>query len=147
MEITESLMKTYEQIHSFYQNLSAEKLEFKYAEGKWTPKEILQHVMDTERIFSYRALRFARMDTAPLPGYEQDDYVMPSKANQRSLPDLLEEYKAIRRASITLFKSFDDEMWQGMGVASENKMSARAAAAILPGHELHHLTVIKERYL
>ncbi len=147
LEITSSLKETYQATITFFENLATDKLEYRYAEGKWTPKEILQHLMDTERIFAYRALRIARMDETPIPGFEQDDYVMPSKAHQRNIQDLLEEYKSIRQASISLFKSFDEEMWARMGTASGSPMSARAAASILPGHELHHIQVIQERYL
>ena len=147
LEITASLNKTHKDTIAFFENLPTGKLEFRYAEGKWTPKEVLQHLMDTERIFAYRALRIARQDSTPIPGFEQDDYVLPSKANDRTIQDLLEEYKSIRQASISLFKSFDEEMWARIGTASGSPMSARAAASILPGHELHHMQVINERYL
>ena len=147
IDIADSLLETHRQTLSFFESLQDDKLEYRYAEGKWTPKEILQHLMDTERIFAYRALRIARNDATHIPGFEQDDYITPSKANQRSIQDLLEEYKTIRHASIGLFKSFDEEMWQRVGTASGSPMSARAAASLIPGHELHHVAVIKERYL
>ncbi len=147
LEITESLLQSHHHMIDFFQNLPQDKLEYRYATGKWTPKEILQHLMDSERIFSYRALTFARKDNTPIPGFEQDDYIVPSKANRRTIEDLLAEYKTIRQSSISLFKSFDKEMWLSTGTACDNVMSARAAASLLSGHELHHIQVIKERYL
>ena len=146
-EITTSLLETFGKTVSFFKSIPEDKLAYRYEAGKWTPKEILQHLMDTERIFAYRALRIARNDSTPIPGFEQDDYVVPSKANERSMDDLLEEYKSVRLSSIGLFKSFDEEMWQRVGTASNNPFSARAAAAIIPGHELHHMSVIKDKYL
>ncbi len=124
-----------------------EKHNYRYAEGKWTVKDMLQHIIDTERIFSYRALRIARGDKSPLPGYEQDDYVGPSKANDRSFDDLLEDYKRSRGNTVALFKSFDNEMLAQIGTASGGPMSARAAGYIIVGHELHHMEVLLERYL
>lgn len=145
--LIDGLQTTLSETIAFYNSIPSEKLDAAYEDGKWTPKEILQHIMDTERIFAYRALRFARNDKTQLPGYEQDDYVPPSHANKRSIADLILEYQSIRQASILLFKSFDDEMFARIGTASGNPMSARAVAAIICGHERHHVGVIKERYL
>src|SRR6185369_8134008 len=124
-----------------------EKLTYRYADGKWTIKEILGHLIDDERIYAYRALRFARNDQTELAGLEQDAYVIESGANERSLDDLLEEFAVVRRATIALFTSFDDEMLKRCGVASGNVMSVRAIAYHIAGHELRHLNVIRERYL
>jgi len=131
----------------FYNQLNEEQLTTSYAEGKWTPKEILVHVMDTERIFNYRALRFARKDEIDLPGYEQDDYVGPSMANEREIASILEEYETQRKSSILLFKNFTDEMLERSGSGSGRPMSVRAAGFIHVGHEMHHIQVIKDRYL
>jgi hypothetical protein len=103
--------------------------------------------MDAERIFTYRALRIARKDKTPLPGFEQDDYVLPSQANKRSIEDLIIEYKAIKAATVSLFDSFSDEMLMELGIASNNPVSVRAIGFIIMGHEIHHCEVIKERYL
>lgn len=132
---------------AFFQNLPIEKLEYQYEVGKWTPKDILQHIIDTERIFSYRALRFARFDNTNLPGYEENEYAAVANANQRSISDLIEEYKAVKLATIYLFKSFTEEMLLHIGHANQAPASVRAIGYIIAGHELHHIQVIKERYL
>lgn len=132
---------------NFFKNIEATKLNYRYAEGKWTPKEILIHLIDTERIFAYRALRFARKDNTPLKGYEQDDYIRPSKAYSRTVGSLLEEYKSVREATLTLFKSMDEEMLKCTGEASDSELSVRAAGFIIAGHDRSHIALIKERYL
>jgi len=132
---------------SFLESIPLEKLEFRYAKGKWTIKEIIQHLMDAERIFSYRALRIARQDKTPLPGFEQDDYVVPSQANKRSFEDLVNELKSIKSSTVTLFNSFSDDMLMQLGTASNSPFSVRAIGFIIMGHEIHHCKVIKERYL
>lgn len=128
-------------------SLPAEKLAYRYAEGKWTIKEILVHLSDDERIYAYRALRFARNDKTELPGFEQDDYARYSGANERSLDDILEELTTVRSATISLFNSFDNEALLRAGVANGHIMSVRAAAFHIAGHELHHINIIKARYL
>ncbi len=134
-------------IDAFLTALPADRWEYRYAEGKWTIKEALLHVIDTERIFAYRALTIARGDTTSLPGYEQDDYVPTSAANTRSSSSLLEEYAAVRQATLTLLGNLPEEAWGRIGTANEKPVSVRAIAYMLAGHELHHLTIIKERYL
>ena len=124
-----------------------DKLTYRYAENKWTIKEILVHIMDDERIYAYRALRIARNDKTPLPGFEQDDYVPFSKANQRSLASILREYKTVRQATVSLFTSFNMEDLLRIGTANDHPVSVRALAWHIAGHELHHLNIIKERYL
>ena len=124
-----------------------EKLTTPCAPGEWTMKEILGHVTDTERIFAYRALRFARNDTIELPGFEQDDYVRYSGANARSIADLLEEFTAVRLATIALLNSLGEETWTKSGTANGHTLSVRAAAYIIAGHELHHIESIKRNYL
>lgn len=119
---------------------------FRYAPDKWTVKEVLGHMTDTERIFSYRALRIARGDQTPLPGFEQDDYVRGGSFAQRSLADLAEEFGLVRAASIALFKSLPGDAWQRRGVASKNEVTVRALAFICAGHELHHRLILEERY-
>lgn len=119
---------------------------FRYAPGKWTVKEVLGHVLDAERIFTYRALRIARADQKPLQGFEQDDFVRVAGSNERTLGDLTEEFALVRGASIALFRSLRDEAWERRGVASNNEVTVRALAYITAGHELHHRHVVEERY-
>jgi hypothetical protein len=127
-------------------SLSEADGDFRYAAEKWSVKEVLGHVNDTERIMSYRALRIGRGDNTPLPGYEQDDYVKTGEFGRMSVEDLLEEYIAVRRATLSLLRHFDDAAWQRTGVASENPASARALAYIVAGHELHHRRILEEKY-
>lgn len=131
----------------FYQNIPSEKLEHAYAEGKWTPKDILLHIIDTERVFVYRAMRIARQDKTEMVGFEQDDYVDAGKANNRTINSLIEEYKAVRNATIVLFDSFSDEELKSIGKANGSPVSVRAIGYIITGHENHHNNVIRERYL
>lgn len=132
---------------TFYKTLSEESLLLRYEEGKWTPKEVLLHLIDTERIFSYRALRFGRFDTTALAGFEQDDYVASSNANGRSIDSLIEEYESVRRASIALYTNLSVASITAIGEASGSPLSAAAAGFIIAGHERHHIRIIKERYL
>ena len=147
LSLKDGLITSGEKTLSFLNSLPKDKLEFRYAEGKWTIKEIILHLMDAERVFSYRALRIARHDKTPLPGFEQDDYIVPSQANKRSLDDLINEYKAIRLSTVALFNSFSDDMLVQLGTASNSPVSVRAIGFIIMGHEIHHCEVIKERYL
>jgi len=146
-DVINSLEKGVIGVNDLMASLTEEKLQSAYAEGKWTIKEVLQHIMDTERIFCNRALRFARNDKTELPGYEQDDYVPFSGANERNSMEMLREYNAIRQATITLFQGFSDEMLTRVGVASGSNMSVRAIAHVITGHERHHMNVLKEHYL
>ncbi|HET6975327.1 MAG TPA: DinB family protein [Pyrinomonadaceae bacterium] len=141
--LEDNLHATTEFLHA----VPEEKLSYRYAEGKWTIKEIIAHLIDDERIYVYRALRFARNDQTELPGFEQDDYAIESGANERSLDDLLEEFAAVRKSTIALFNSLCDRVLTRSGVASGNVMSVRAIAYHLAGHELRHINIIKERYL
>lgn len=118
-----------------------------YAEGKWTIKEVISHLLDGERIFGYRLLRIARGDATPLEGFEQDDYIATSHANERSFTDLLCEFGELRAANLRLMLSLDEADWQRTGTASGYPVSARALAFIMAGHVRHHLNVIAERYL
>jgi DinB family protein len=121
--------------------------EIRYAPGKWSLKEVLGHINDGERILSYRALRISRGDATPIEGYEQDDYVRNSPFGQRPLSDLIEDYIAVRRASISLFRNLDEAAWTRRGVANKNEVTVRALAYIIAGHELHHRRIIEEKYL
>lgn len=118
-----------------------------YAPGKWTVRDIIQHVTDTERIFQYRALRFARKDPAPLPGFEQDDYARWAGAGERELSELLEELKTVRLSTIFLFRGFSDDALQRRGTAGGNLLSVLATGFVITGHQEHHLRIIREKYL
>ena len=128
-------------------SIPSEKGDYRYAPGKWSIKELLGHVIDGERIFAYRALRFGRNDQTALNGFEQDDYVAAGAFDKRELSDLIDEFEEVRRATIHLFRGFDETAWTRRGVASENEVSVRALAYIIAGHELHHMGVLRERYL
>ena len=128
-------------------SLPEDKLLYRYAKDKWTIKEILVHIIDDERIYAYRALRFARDDKTELPGFDQDNYALSSRANERSIENILEEYEAVRNATITLFNGLPENSFMRMGVANRNKATVRALAYHIAGHELHHINIIKEKYL
>jgi hypothetical protein len=117
-----------------------------YAPGKWTAKDIIQHLIDAERVFSYRAMRFARNDKTQLPGFEENDYAVTANASKRNMDDLLDEYYLVRNSTIKLFKSFTDEMLMREGVIPSGNVSVLAIGFIMPGHTIHHLNVLKERY-
>jgi hypothetical protein len=120
---------------------------YRYAEGKWSVKELIGHVTDGERIFAYRALRFSRGDATPLAGFEQDDYVRGGGFDRRGLKDLIDEFEHVRRATISLFSSLDGEAWSRRGSANQNEMSVRAIAFVVAGHERHHVEILQTRYL
>ena len=141
------LKSSFDEALKFYLSVSPEKLTYRYAEGKWSVKEILCHLIDTERIFCYRALRFARQDKTVLSGFDENDYVQFSDADNRSMEDLLEEYKSVRLSTIALFKSFTESALLNIGVAGTGQVSVRALGFLIIGHEKHHIRIIKERYL
>jgi uncharacterized damage-inducible protein DinB len=120
--------------------------DYRYAPGKWSAKEVLGHVCDTERIFAYRALRIARADQTPIEGYEQDDYVRNGPFAQAPLPELIEDYIAVRRATLTLLRNLDESAWTRHGIANKNEVTVRALAYIIAGHELHHRKILEEKY-
>ena len=130
----------------FIQSLPKEKLTYRYAEGKWTIKEVLLHIIDDERVYAYRALRFARNDQTELPGFEQDDYARHSNANARSGKSILQEFTAVRKATLALFAGLPENAFTRTGVANNHSVSVRALAYHLAGHEMHHLNIIKQRY-
>ncbi len=134
-------------LESFYTNLPESKADYAYAPGKWTLKEVLQHVTDTERIFSYRLLRIARKDATPLPSFEENDYVANADANRRSFDAIKQEFLAVRKASNLLIESLTPAQLNNRGIVSGTETSANAIAFILFGHLMHHKAVIEERYL
>lgn len=146
-EIHQSLALAEYDLSSLVEKLPEEVGDLRYAPGKWSIKELLIHLMDTERIFANRALRIARRDTTPLPGFEQDDYIPASDAQRRSLADILEERNAIRLSTLLMFKSFSEDALMRRGLADGNPISVRAIGYILAGHDLHHLRILQDRYL
>lgn len=131
----------------FVQNIPMDKFDYRYAEGKWTIKEIIQHLIDTERVFSYRAMRISRNDKTPLAGFDENDYVANTNANERNLQELLTEMAVVRQSTLSLFKSFTDKQLLRTGTASNNAVSVRAIGFIIMGHQKHHQNIFKERYL
>lgn len=120
--------------------------DFRYAPDKWTAKEVLGHVCDTERIFAYRALRIARGDRTPIEGFEQDDYVRNGPWGRIALAEVIEDYIAVRRATLTLLRNLDEAAWLRKGIANKNEVSVRAIAYTLAGHEVHHRRILEEKY-
>nr|MBA3558910.1 DinB family protein [Gemmatimonadaceae bacterium] len=114
---------------------------------KWSIKEVIGHMADTERVFCYRALRFARGDGTPLPSFDENDYVLNANFAQRTIMDLADEYDAVRRATILLFRNFSPDAFMRIGTASEREFTVRALVYIVAGHERHHLALLRERYL
>ncbi|MBA3711370.1 MAG: DinB family protein [Pyrinomonadaceae bacterium] len=145
--ILKHLRDNYLITRDFIFSLPEEKLTYRYADGKWTIKEILLHIVDDERIYAYRALRFARNDKTELPGFEQDEHAAYSGANKRSIRSILREFSTVRSSTISLFSGLDDNSFTRVGMANGNVMSVRAAAYHIAGHELRHMNIIKERYL
>lgn len=131
---------------AYIRNIPEDKADYAYAEGKWTVRQALGHIIDTERIMAYRALRIARQDTTPLPGYEQDDYVTVSDVSDRSLSSYAEEFEVVRKSNMFLFRSFKEEALNCKGIASEQPVSVRALLYIVAGHLEHHIRIFEERY-
>jgi hypothetical protein len=145
--LLEQYHSVFEQTQKLVLSLSEEKLNYRYAEGKWCIKEILMHLADGERIFTYRALRFARKDPTNLAGFDENLYVPESKAAGRKITDIMKEFSTVRAATIELVKTFDEDSLRRKGTANDKEISVRALAYIILGHEMHHVNVIKERYL
>lgn len=142
-----TLKESAESTPVFLHALTPAQWNHRYASGKWNIKEVVVHVADSERIFAYRALRIARGDKTPLPGFEQNDYVPLSNASARSPESIINEYRAVRNATLAMFNNFDHDMLNQMGTASDTPVSALALGFIIAGHEQHHLNILKERYL
>ena len=132
---------------NFIENISVEKHNYKYQEDKWSIKDIVRHIIDAERIFAYRALRFARFDKSPIPGFEENDYAANTDTTTIEMADLLQEFILVRKSTIKLFESFSQEMLSAKGIASGKEISVLAIGFIISGHAIHHESVIRERYL
>lgn len=146
-DIVATLQKQAQETRDLLGKLTADQSEFRYAAGKWSVKEVLGHVNDTERIMAYRVLRIARGDQTPIEGFEQDDYIAGGKFGRRTLDDLLQEFMTIRNATIQLIRHLDAETAERRGTANHKQISARAVVYVIAGHELHHRRILQEKYL
>lgn len=140
--LNEQNKQTQEVLNSF----SELRGNYRYADGKWTVKEVVGHLLDTERVFAYRALCIARGEKKSLPGFEQDDYVREGNFNSRNLPDLNYEFRLLRESNLLTFRSFSEDMLNKRGTANESPVTVRAILWIIAGHEKHHVNILRERY-
>jgi hypothetical protein len=145
--VLEHLESNLDATSAFLRSLPDDLLLYRYAANKWTIKEIVQHLSDDERIYAYRALRFARGDATDLPGFDQDAYTQQAAANRRTLDELLYEFATVRAATLSLYAGFGEDVLTRAGIASGNVMSVRAIAYHIAGHELRHMHIIRDRYL
>lgn len=141
-----ALEASLQEAEDFLPTIPAEKEDFRYAEGKWTVKELLQHVIDTERIMAYRALCFARNEKTPLPGFDENAYVDAVDVSNRKLDEMAAEFLEVKRSSLSMFRSFMPEALLRQGTMSGGPASVRALAFIIAGHQKHHFNILKERY-
>ena len=145
--ITDAFRNQQAFLNDFFDGIPEEKTKEGYAPGKWTLKELLQHIIDAERIFAYRSLCIARKETLSLPGFNENEYAANSQANTRSWKNIVEEMKQVRKSTEMLFESFSDNMLNQVGLSNNNQITVNALGFIMVGHLVHHVGVIKERYL
>lgn len=145
--VTEAIDKYGTAVVDFFKSIPEEKAVYRYAEGKWSLKEVLLHITDTERIMCYRALCMARKDKTPLPGFDENLYALNSNADNRKWQNLLTEFEASRKSTDILVKSFDEEQLEQQGITNNLPNTVNAICYIIYGHMLHHINVVKERYL
>jgi len=141
------LQNQMQETEDFFNSIPEEKYLYKYAEGKWSIKEVIQHIIDTERVFVYRALAFSRKDVHILPSMDENNYAANSNADSRKFQDLIDEFLAVRKSAIFLFNSFSSEQLDAVGKASDYEMSVKAMGYTIAGHAAHHINILKERYL
>lgn len=146
-EIVAALENQIGEMQKLFAGVSDERASYAYAEGKWNIRQLFGHVIDGEKVFAYRALRFSRNDQTPLAGFEENFYVSNSNFDDYKIADLLEEFSLLRKANVIFFANLTDEMWSRTGTASENSISVRALAYIMVGHVRHHAKILRERYL
>ena len=145
--IIDNLSSQLNETKSLLGSISEDQGSLRYAVGKWSVKELIGHIIDSERVFGYRALRFARGDQTPLSGFDQDVFMKHATFDSYKIGELSEEYEQVRRGHVSLYRRFGEEAWQRQGVVNENEVSVRALAYIMAGHELHHLNILRSRYL
>lgn len=146
-DLQEALITSRRKLLKLAKKISEKQSNYSYAEGKWTIKELLQHVIDAERVFCYRALSFARKDATALPGFDENTWAANSKTSNRKWKDLVSEFKSVRKASIALFEGFDEEQLGSVGNANNNESNVIGIGFVISGHVLHHCKIIRERYL
>lgn len=146
-DILQALEFQIKETSALFAGVGEEQADRRYEPGKWSMREVVGHMIDSERIFAYRALRISRNDRAPLPGFEQDDYVREGPYEQCRLSHLAAEFALVRATTLCLFRNLTPDAWLRRGVASDNEVSVRALAWIIAGHELHHVRILRERYL
>ncbi|MDT3403919.1 DinB family protein [Mucilaginibacter terrae] len=145
--VLQTLVQLKDSTFGFFTSLPPEKTDYAYAEGKWTIKQLLSHMIDAERVFAFRLLCFLRRDATPLPGFDENAYVEQTDLSNFTLQNLAAEFKALREANLFLYNSVTDEQSLYQGTANGRPVSVRALLYITAGHELHHISIIKERYL
>lgn len=145
--VLKSLERNTKNFRRLLKKIPRKKLDKAYAEGKWTIKEVLQHIIDAERVFAYRAITFARKDKTPLPSFDENNWAQQSMAAQREWREMVEEFKSLRASTISMFASFDDSQLRSIGTASNKDVNVLALGFILAGHVEHHMNILKERYL
>jgi hypothetical protein len=146
-DIREALKKNTKQFSKLLKKIPSKKIDHAYAEGKWTIREMLQHILDAERVFTYRALRLSRLDPTPIAGFDENAWAAVDGGAKRNWKDLLEEFKSQRKATQFLWDTFTDEQLQFTGTINEKPVNLLAVTFILPGHVAHHMQILKERYL
>ena len=146
-DLGEAMARQLDETMAWYRDLSEAKAESRYAPGKWTIKEVIGHMADTERVMQYRALGVGRGDATSFPSFEQDDYAATSGHGARGWSSLLDEFKAVRQSSIHLFRHFDEASLDRLGMVNQKPTTARAIGYVILGHERHHLAILKDRYV
>ncbi|GAO44405.1 DinB family protein [Flavihumibacter petaseus] len=146
-DLLKTLKKNTRKFRAFMEEIPASKIDYAYAEGKWTIKQLLQHIIDAERVFSYRALRIGRFDTTPLAGFDENSWAEKADTTARGWKEMIKEFMRLRKSNIQMVGSFTKEALAAEGTASDNPMSTAALCFILAGHVQHHMNIIKERYL
>ncbi|MDQ5838124.1 MAG: DinB family protein [Acidobacteriota bacterium] len=146
-EVVETLRRQSEEVSALLAGIAEERAAYAYAPGKWSIKQVVGHVIDAERIFSYRAMAIARGERQPLPGMDQDEYMAGADFEARTLADLAEEFSHLRRANVLMLRGLPATAWSRRGTASGNEVTVRALAYIIAGHAAHHLQVLRTRYL
>ena len=146
-DLQEALQANTRRFRKLLKQIPHKKINYAYAEGKWTIKELLQHIIDAERVFIYRALTFARQDPAQLPGFDENNWAITAKAPKRKWPELIDEFKALRASTELFFAALDDNQLQHSGTANNNVISVAGLGFVCAGHVAHHIRIIRERYL
>lgn len=146
-DMLDALSTSTRQFKKLLKKIPKKKIDFAYAEGKWTIREVLQHIIDAEKVFAFRALWFTRQDVSSLPGFDENSWAVTSKASSRKWKDLVEEFFTVRASNQIFFESLDDDQLKTIGIANSNQMNVGGLGFVCAGHVMHHIRIIKERYL